>query len=74
MLLGYPGRTARHKTASFLEFEQNVRLPFVVDYYGQQIETMQTAGAKDRAVALKLLSRISGLANVEKRSRGQHRG
>ena len=74
MLLGYPGRTARHKTASFLEFEQNVRLPFVVDYYGQQIETMQTAGANDRAVALKLLSRISGLANVEKRSRGQLKG
>ena len=74
MLLGYPGRTARHKTASFLEFEQNVRLPFVVDYFGQQIETMQAAGANDRAVALKLLSRISGLANVEKRSRGQLKG
>ena len=74
MLLGYPGRTARHKTASFLEFEQNVRLPFVVDYFGQQIETMQTAGATDRAVAIKLLSRIAGLANVEKRSRGQLKG
>ena len=74
MLLGYPGRTARHRTASFLEFEQNVRLPFVVDYFGQQIETMQAAGANDRAVALKLLSRISRLANVEKRSRGQLKG
>jgi len=74
MLLGYPGRTARHKTASFLEFEQNTRLPFVVDYFGQQIETMQAAGANDRAVAIKLLSRIAGLANVEKRSRGQLKG
>ena len=74
MLLGYPGRTARHKTASFLEFEQNVRLPYVVDYYGQQIETMEAAGAEDRAVAIKLLSRIAGLANVEKRSRGQIKG
>jgi len=74
MLLGYPGRTARHKTASFLEFEQNVRLPHVVDYYGQQIETMQAAGANDRAVAIKLLSRIARLANVEKRSRGQLKG
>ena len=74
MLLGYPGRTARHKTASFLEFEQNFRLPFVVDYYGQQIETMQAAGANDRAVAIKLLSRIASLANVEKRSRGQLKG
>ena len=46
----------------------------MVDYFGQQIETMQAAGANDRAVALKLLSRISGLANVEKRSRGQLKG
>ena len=27
ILIGYPGRTARHKTASFLEYEQDVRLP-----------------------------------------------
>jgi hypothetical protein len=74
MLLGYPGRTARHKTASFLEFEQNIRLPYIVDYYGQQIQTMEAAGAKDRAVAIKLLSRIARLANNEKRSRGQLKG
>ncbi|MEL7496226.1 MAG: S46 family peptidase [Planctomycetota bacterium] len=74
MLLGYPGRTARHKTASFLKYEQNVRLPYIVDLYGQQIETMNAAGANDRAVAIKLLSRIRSLANVEKRSRGQLKG
>ena len=74
MLLGYPGRTARHKTASFLEYEENVRLPYIVDLYGQQIEMMQAAGEKDRAVALKLLSRIRSLANTEKRSRGQLKG
>lgn len=74
MLLGYPGRTARHKTASFLEFEQKIRLPYIVDYYGQQIQTMEAAGAKDRAVAIKLLSRIARLANNEKRSRGQLKG
>lgn len=74
MLLGYPWRTARHKTASFLEFEQKVRLPYIVDYYGQQIQTMQDAGAEDRAVAIKLLSRMARLANNEKRSRGQLKG
>jgi len=35
---------------------------------------MQAAGANDRAVALKLSSRIAGLENVEKRSRGQLKG
>ena len=74
MLIGYPGRTARHKTASFLEYEQDVRLPYVVDIYQWQIEQMQQAGKLDRAIALKLSSRMKGLANVEKRSRGQLKG
>ncbi|MEQ1907159.1 MAG: S46 family peptidase, partial [Pirellulaceae bacterium] len=74
MLLGYPGRTVRHNTASFLQYEQAVRLPFVVDLYAWQIATMEAAGEKDRAVALKLASRIKSLANVEKRSRGQLQG
>ncbi|MEM7478605.1 MAG: S46 family peptidase, partial [Planctomycetota bacterium] len=74
MLIGYPGRTARHKTASFLEYEQNVRLPYVVDLYQWQIEKMQQSGKEDRAVALKHSSRMKGLANVEKRSRGQLKG
>jgi hypothetical protein len=73
-LLGYPGRTARHKTASFLKFEQNVRLPFVVDLYQWQISTMQAAGKGNRDVALKHSSREKSLANVEKRSRGQLKG
>lgn len=74
MLLGYPGRTARHKTASFIEFEQNIRLPYIVDLYGHHIQTMTKAGEADRSVAIKLLSRIKRLANVEKRSRGQIKG
>ncbi len=74
MLIGYPGRTARHKTASFLEYEQDVRLPYIVDLYQWQIEQMQQAGKLDRAIALKLSSRMKGLANVEKRSRGQLKG
>ena len=74
MLLGYPGRTARHKTASFLQYEKDTRLPFIVESYGKQIGILEAAGANDRSVALKNLSRIQGLANVEKRSRGQLKG
>ena len=73
-LLGYPGRTARHKTASFLKYEQEVRLPTIVDLYNWQIDVMTAAGAEDRAVAIKHASRMRGLANVEKRSRGQLKG
>lgn len=74
MLIGYPGRTARHKTASFLDYEQKVRLPYVVDLYQWQIEQMQRAGSQDRGIALKHSSRMKSLANVEKRSRGQLKG
>lgn len=73
-LLGYPGRTARHKTASFLKFEKEVRLPTIVDLYQWQIDVMTKAGANDRAIAIKQSSRIKSLANVEKRSRGQLQG
>lgn len=73
-LLGYPGRTARHRTASFLQYEQNVRLPLTVDLYQWQISEMDNAGSTDRAVAIKHASRSKSLANVEKRSRGQLQG
>ena len=73
-LLGYPGRTARHKTSHFLELQQNIRLPFIVELYNWQIATMDSAGKDDRAVALKHTSRSQSLANTEKRSRGQLQG
>ncbi len=73
-LLGYPGRTSRHKTSAFLNYEEKVRLPFIVDLYQWQIGVMQEMGRVDRSVALKHSSRIQGLANVEKRSRGQLKG
>ena len=73
-LLGYPGRTARHKTSSFLKFEESVRLPFVVEQYQWRINAMEEAGKEDRSIALKHTSTIKSLANVEKRSRGQLKG
>ncbi|MDZ4852731.1 MAG: S46 family peptidase [Pirellulaceae bacterium] len=73
-LLGYPGKTARHKTASFLTYEQNVRLPMIVDLYGWLIDVMTKAGNQERAVEIQHASRIRSLANVEKRYRGQLTG
>ena len=70
-LLGYPGRTSRHRTASFLRYEHDVRLPLIVELYNWQIDEMEKAGAKDRAVEIKHASRMRSLANTEKRSRGQ---
>ncbi len=74
MLLGYPGRTARHRTAAFLQHEREVRLPHLIALNQWEIGVMEAAGRADRAVALKHTSRIQSLANVEKRSRGQLKG
>ena len=70
-ILGYPGRTYRHRTSHFLSYEQNIRMPYVVDFYQWQIDLMLKIGENDRAIALKHLSGIKGLSNTEKNYRGK---
>lgn len=74
MLLGYPGRTARHRSARYLQYLQDDSLPSVVNLYQQLIELMEVAGSEDRGIAIQNLARIQSLSNVEKRSRGQLKG
>ena len=73
-LLGYPGRTYRHYTASYMAYEEELRMPYVADWYGWQIDLMEKAGTNDSALALKLSSRIKGLANTMKNYRGKLQG
>lgn len=74
MLLGYPGRTARHKTARYVQYLQQNVLPSTVELNAQIMKLMDELGKSDRAIALKNLSRYQSLANTEKRSRGQLKG
>ncbi len=73
-LLGYPGRTYRHTTSPFLAYEEEVRMPYVADWYAWQIALMEKMGEGDRAVALKHAARIKGLANTMKNYRGKLQG
>lgn len=73
-LLGYPGRTYRHSTASYLAFEEEVRMPYIADWYAWQIDLMERMGAADRGVALLHAARIKGLANTMKNYRGKLKG
>jgi len=70
-ILGYPGRTYRHRTSHYLAYEEEIRMPYVVDWYQWQIAVMEKMGEQDRAIALKHLSRIKGLSNTEKNYRGK---
>ncbi len=73
-ILGYPGRTFRHQTSYYLEYERDVRLPFVQKRNAWMIAQMEAAGKNDPAVALALTARIKSLANVEKNFRGKLKG
>jgi len=73
-ILGYPGRTYRHQTSHYLAYEEQLRLPYVADYYEWQIKVLEDLGKVDRSVALKSLSRIKGLSNTMKNYRGKLQG
>ncbi len=70
-ILGYPGRTFRHRTSHYLAYEENYRMPYVADLYDWQIATMEAMGKNNRAIALKHDARIKGLANTMKNYRGK---
>jgi hypothetical protein len=70
-ILGYPGRTFRHRTSHYLAYEEKYRMPYVADLFEWQIATMEEIGKTDRAVALKHDARIKGLANTMKNYRGK---
>ncbi|MCC6396506.1 MAG: S46 family peptidase [Bacteroidetes bacterium] len=73
-ILGYPGRTYRHRTSHFLAYEQDGRLPAVADLYEWQIATILSMGASDRGIALKYDDRVKSLSNTSKNSRGKTQG
>lgn len=73
-ILGYPGRTFRHRPAQFIAYQQQFVLPYTSELYDFQNTTMENVGKKDKATALKLASRIKGNANVMKNYRGKLQG
>jgi hypothetical protein len=70
-ILGYPGRTFRHRTSHYMAYEENLRMPYIAELYDWQINTMEALGKNDRAIALKHDARIKGLANTMKNYRGK---
>ncbi|WP_316812008.1 S46 family peptidase [Pedobacter heparinus] len=73
-ILGYPGRTYRHRPAQFIEYQQQFVLPYVSELYSFQNTIMENAGKKDKATEIKLATRIKRNANVMKNYRGKLQG
>jgi hypothetical protein len=70
MVMGYPGSTRRYRESYSVAYNQNTAMPFLVDLYTYQIETLQNAGKNDPALRVKLQSDIFSLNNELKNYEG----
>jgi hypothetical protein len=73
-ILGYPGKTFRHRPAQFIDYQQKYVLPYVSELYDFQNSTMENVGRRDKTTELKLATRIKKNANVMKNYRGKLKG
>ncbi|MBC7616346.1 MAG: S46 family peptidase [Pedobacter sp.] len=73
-ILGYPGKTFRHRPAAFINYQEKYLLPYTSDLYDFQNVTMESVGKRDKTTELKLATRIKKNANVMKNYRGKLKG
>jgi len=70
MVAGYPGRTYRHRTAHEVRTAVDWTYPWVLDYYGTVGRLLQEIANDDKEAAIKVASRIAGINNYLKNTRG----
>ncbi|SUJ28336.1 V8-like Glu-specific endopeptidase [Sphingobacterium spiritivorum] len=73
-ILGYPGRTFRHRPAQYIAYQQQFLLPYTSELYDFQNKQMELAGKDDKVTELALATRIKRNANVLKNYRGKLKG
>jgi len=74
MILGYPGRTYRHKTSHYLSLHQTAYLPFISKHFDWLIARMEQAGENDRSIQLLYADDIKSYANTTKNFKGKVQG
>jgi hypothetical protein len=70
MVLGYPGSTRRYRESYSVAYNQDVSLPFLIDFLSKQIDLRRDAGKSDPALRIKLQSNIFDLSNTLKNFEG----
>ncbi len=73
-ILGYPGSTYRHRPARFVAYMAEVYMPYIVDWYGWQIDLFEKLSADSSEHKLALSSRLRSLHNTYKNYRGKLQG
>ena len=73
-ILGYPGRTFRHRPSQYLIYQKDYLLPYISNLYSYMIKQLEELGKDDKAIELKYASAIKSLANVMKNYQGKIKG
>lgn len=73
-VLGYPGRTYRHKSSDYIGLYERVILPYLSSRYDFMIEAMETAAEGNRTLQLSFANLSKGLANATKNYKGKLQG
>lgn len=73
-ILGYPGRTFRHRPAQYIEYQEKYLLPYTASLFGFQNVVMRDAGLDDKATEIALATRIQRNSNVRKNYQGKMKG
>ncbi|PYQ30106.1 MAG: S46 family peptidase [Acidobacteria bacterium] len=63
MVIGYPGRTFRYKTADEVRNYQEFVYPVNIRYFSEALKMMEDAGKNDKDAKIKNASRIESFAN-----------
>lgn len=70
MIIGYPGRTNRYRESFSVDYNQNERLPFLIDMLATRVKAYEMIGSGDPEKAVELQSEIFSLNNVIKAFEG----
>jgi hypothetical protein len=73
-MLGYPGRTFRHRPSYYLKYQQDYLLPYISNLYEYAIQTMEEMSDGNDSLKLAFANRIKGLANTTKNYQGKLKG
>lgn len=73
-IMGYPGRTYRHESGAYMQFQQNFQLPEIQKWYAWCIERMEARSENNVNLRLAFAGTIQSYANTEKNFRGKMQG
>lgn len=70
MILGYPGGTTRYRESFSVAYNQDMQLPFTVDFLRARAEALELVGLTNPAKRVALQSDVFGLYNTIKAEEG----